>query len=316
MSTLSRANHELNNDLKENADINNALEEIMKSVPPDSGALSPGDTLNIFRMMSKTVNFRGIQFKLIEHQKFPILRQAAQVSIPYYKVGEIIDILKTIQLLNVSLEDSLSNLMISTLRTKTYDMSLHEIMLLDSFLRINGKQKTNLVRALQLDLTQRFNLLSSRTRINFTYFEYMRRMIRFVHLNWHHIDKAVLENMSRNATEQKVDINTAEEAMIIIRELSRSPDGCKYFRVVLDKAFDVWNTSDVSIEMIQNLLPILIQWKSHIDNDLFNDKRFVGKCAQKVMDSCDFDLCFSIQVQFNELVSERSYICLSSSVFL
>lgn len=301
MSSLSRANHELNDDL------NNALEEIMETVPPDSGALSPGDTLNIFRMMNKTtVKFSDITYKLNEHQKFPVLRQAAQASIPYYKTGELIDMLKTIQVLNVSLDDSLSNLMISTLRTKTYDMSLNEIMLLDSFLRFNGKKKTNLAEALQRDLIQRFNLLTIRTRVNFTYFEYMRRMLRFVHLNWHHIDKHVLENMSRNATEQNVSINTAEEAMKIIMELSRSPDGCKHFGAVLEKAFDVWSTGDVTIEMIQKILPILIQWKSRIDSDIFNDKRFVGTCAQKVMNTCDFDLCLSIQVQFNQLVSERA----------
>lgn len=317
LNTLTRANHELNNDLEENADVNNALEQIMKTVPPESGALSPGDTINIFRMMNKTfkLNVKGITFKLNEHENFPILRQAAQASIPYYKAGEIIDMLKTILSLNVPLEDGLSNLMISTLRTQTYDMSLNEIMLLDSFLRINGTQKTALAQALQRDLIQRFNLLTSRTRVNFTYFEYMRRMIRFVHLNWQHIDKQVLENMSRNASKQNVDINTAEEAMKIIMELSRSPDGCEYFKEILEKAFDVWKISDVSIEMIQKVLHVLVQWKSRVDSDLFNDKRFVGTCAQKVMESSDLNLCFSIQVQFNQLVSQRSYICLSSIGF-
>lgn len=310
LSTLSRANHEMNNDLDENADVNRVLDDILMTLPPESGALSPGDTLNIFRMMNKTFKVKpvsGITFKLNKHQKFPILRQAAQASIPYYKAGEIIDILRTILLLNVPLGDDLSNLMISTLRTQTHDMSLNEIMLLNLFLRINGTRKTDLAKALQLDLIQRFNLLTSQTRLNFTYFEYMKRMIRFVHLNWRYIDKQVLENMSRNASEQKVDINTADEAMRIIMELSRSPDSCKYFRPILDKAFNVWNTNDVSIEMVQKLLPVLIQRKSRIDTNLFNDKRFVGKCALKAMESCDIDLCFSIQVQFNQLVSDRTF---------
>lgn len=315
---MSRANHELNNDLEENADINNALDEIMKTLPPEAGALSPGDTLNIFRMMNKSfkLNVSGITFKLSEHQNFAILQQAAQASIPYYKAGEIIDMLRTIISLNVPLEDRLSTLMISTLRKKTYDMSLSEIMLLDSFLRINGTQKTNLALALKQDLIQRFNLLTCKTRVNFTYFDYMRRMIRFVHLNWRHIHEQVLENMSRNASEQNVDINTGDEAMKIIMELSRSPDSCKYFRPILEKAFNVWKTDNVSIEMVQKLLPVLVQWKSRIDCDLFNDERFVGTCAQKVMESCDYDLCFSTQVQFNQLVSERSYYICLSSIFL
>lgn len=305
MSTLTRSNHKLNNDLDENVDVNNALDEIMKTVPPEAGALSPGDTLNIFRMMNKSFNLNvsGITFKLSEHQKFPILQQAAQASIPYYKAGEIIDMLKTILSLNVPLEDRLSILMISTLRRKTYDMSVNEIMLLDTFLRINGTQKTVLALGLQQDLIQRFNLLTSKTRVNFNYFDYMRRMIRFVHLNWRHIHKQVLENMSRNASEGNVDINTGDEAMKIIMELARSPDGCKYFRPILEKAFNVWNKDNVSIEMVQKVLAVLVQWKSRVDSDLFNDKRFVGKCAQKVMASCDYDLCFSIQVQFNQLVS-------------
>lgn len=285
-------------------DLDIALDEVMNSIPPESGALSPGDTLSVFRSLSNKFesNRFNVSFKLIEHTKFPVLRDAAKTSLPYYKAGEIIDVFKVIRTLHVPLEDELSILIISTLRSHTYDMSLNEIMILDSFMRINGVKKTHLAEALQRDLVSRFNARTSQNLVNFRYFEHMRRMIRFVNLNWKSIEKESLENLSQNATNQKIDISTADEAMKIVMELSRTPDSCKYFKAVLQKAFDVWNSSDISIEMIEKVFQVLCIWKSRIDFDLYNDERFIDKSVRKLIACGDYARCFAVMRNMNKLV--------------
>lgn len=278
------------------------LENVMDSLPPEPGALSPGDTLNVFRSLNRilpNINQRN-SFKLAEHQNFPVLRQAVQSSLPYVKIGEIIDVFKVLRALNVPLEHDLTISILSNFRSHSYDMSLHEIMLLDSFLRMYGVKKTNLANALQRDLVSCFNLRTSRSRLNFSYFDHMRRMIRFINLNWRSVDVGVLVNISKNSTNQTIDISTAEEAMKILMELSRCPEKCKYYKAILEKAFAVWNSSEISIDMVEKLFQTLAVWRARVDKS-FNDEQFIDKCVQKAIESNDIEKCFSILSNMNRL---------------
>lgn len=282
----------------------NPLEEIINTVPPEPEALSPSDTLNIFRKLSETSqtisSSSSASFKLVEHENFAILRRATKVSISYLKTTEKFDILKAIQTLSVPMDDDICNTIYSSLLDNLFNMSLNDIMVIDTFLVSN--QMNSLARELHQYLIERFNAKTSQLPVDFNYFTKIRRMLVFIKRNRHKITDDAFANIGNCANKRQIDIFTAHEAMDIILILSKFDDKCEYFRPILEKAFDIWSTSDVTIQMVETILKILNRRIGILNYSLYKDARLIEKCAQIAIESGDLESCFAILRQFNRLV--------------
>ncbi|XP_055300609.1 uncharacterized protein LOC129567524 isoform X2 [Sitodiplosis mosellana] len=280
----------------------NPLEEIMNTVPPESEALSPDDTLNIWRQLgdaSRAISSSSTaSFNIVEHTNFAILRRAMKVSMPYFKTTDQFDILKAIQTLSVPTNDDVYDTILSSLLDNVYSMSLNDIMVMDSF--FVSKQTNPLARELHHTLIDRFNAKTSQFPVEFNYFVKVRRMLQFIGRNRQKIIDEAFENIRNCAIKREIDIFTANESMKIIITLSHFGDKCEYFQPVLDKAFDVWSTSNVTIRMVETVLTFLNK-RIQTLNRLYRDTRLIEKCARVVIENGDLEKCFIIQQQFNRL---------------
>lgn len=287
----------------------NPLEKILNTVPPESEALSPSDTLNIFRNLSETLKKRPqispATYNVIDHRNFAILRQAMKVSMPYFRPNEKLDVLNAIQTLSIPVDDDVFNAVLSSLLENVFNMSLNEVMILDQVLI--SRQKNRLALELHRNLIDRFNTRTSQLPIGFSYFMRTRRMLQFIERNRDEIIDEVFVNMNKCAAKkQQIDILTAYEAMDIIITLSSFGDKCEYFRTVLDKAFDIWCTSEVTIQMAEIVITFLVRRKPILNHRLFNDPRFIETCAQVAIANGDIAKCFLILRHLNRLVSQCS----------
>lgn len=279
----------------------NPLQAILDTLPPEPEALSPSDTLNIFRQLCETsqkLSQTSASFNVFDHENFAILRQAIKVSLPYLKTNETFEVLKAIDSLSIFGNDEIFDVICSYLLNIVYNMSLNEIMVFDIVLA--SRQQNKMARELRRNLIDRFNVKASQMPVEFNFYVKLSRMLRFIERNRSHIIDEVYINMRNCAAKQQIDIFTASEAMDVIISLSNFDDQCEYFQAILDKSFNVWSSSNVNIGMIETVLTFLAKRKSTLTHDLFNDTRFIEKCARVAIDD-DLKKCFSIQRYFNRL---------------
>lgn len=276
----------------------------MNTVPPESEALSPGDTLNILRQLGETSRaistHTTASFNVVKHANFSILRQAMKVSMSYLKTTEQFDILRAIETLSIPMEDDVYETILSSLLDNVYNMSLNDIMIIDTFLV--SKQMNSKAKKLQLNLVDRFNAKTSQLPVEFSYFAKLRRMLEFIRRNRPKIIDEAFENMRKCAIKRDIDIITANEAMSTIIILANYGDKCEYFQSVLDKAFDIWSTADITIQMVEIVLTLLNKRIATLNYNLYKDARFIEKCAWTAIENGDLGKCFIIQRQLNRLV--------------
>lgn len=280
------------------------MKRILDTLPPESEALSPTDTLNIFRNLSETLRKLPQSpiksYNVADHQNFAVLRQAMKVSIPYLRSNEKLDVLNAIQTLSVPVDDDVFNAVLSSLLENVYNMSLNDIMILDQVLI--SRQKNRLAMELHRNLIDRFNAKTSQIPIDFSYFMKTRRMLQFIERNRNEIIDEVFCNIGKCAAQQPIDILAAYEAMDVIITLGSFGNRCEYFKPVLNKAFDVWCTTEITIQMAEIVLTLLIRRKAYLNYDLYKDPRLIETCAQVAIANGDIKKCFSILRQLNRLV--------------
>lgn len=275
----------------------------MNTVPPESEALSPNDTLNIFRQLSessRTLSSSSPSFNIVNHKNFTILREAMKVSLSYLKVTEKFDLLKAIQNLSVPPNDNVYSTIFTSLLDNVFNMSLNDIMVIDALLVSN--QINPVARELHQSLVDRFNAKTSQLPVEFNYFMRIRRILQFINRNRYQIIDETFLNIRNCAKKREIDIFTAHEAMQTIRILSNFGDKCEYFQAILDKAFDVWSDNDVTIQMVDRTLTYLKERISITNYSMFKDTRFIEKCARVAIENADLDECFAIQRKLNRLV--------------
>lgn len=284
---------------------NNPLEDILDTLPPESGALSPSDTLNTFRLLTEAfgkLTQSLAPFNVVQHKNFAVLRQAVKVSIPYMNPTEKFDVLKSIRKLAVPIDDEVFTTLITSLHENIYNLSLNEIMIMDNILISRDNPKiTEVALELNKSLINRFNVKASQLPIGFDYFVRIRRLLQFIGRNQSAIKDEVFVNISKCMTKQNIDISNADEAMEIIILLPQLENRCDIFKPILDKAFDVWSAEDVTIGMVETTLSCLVKHSFTMTHNLFNDARFIEKCAKVAMNSGNVLKCFTIQRKFNRL---------------
>lgn len=282
------------------------LEDILDTVPPESAALSPSDTLNIFRSLGDVTHKQSKQpdssYNVTNHKSFGILCQALEISMPYIEMNGRLEILDTIKNLSVPVESEIYGAVLMSFHENLFSMSLNEIMLLDRVLR--SGQKNQMVDDLHRSLIDQFNLKSSKHKIEFSYFMKMRRMLQFIERNRYEIIEEVFENLEKCAAKQDVDILTAREAMDTIILLSSFGKRSENVWPILNKAFDVWCSSEVTMRMVEIALKILVR-RERSGNDVsrYKDRRFVETCARTAIANGDVEKCFLILRYLNRLVS-------------
>lgn len=277
------------------------LKEIMNTLPPESNALSPSDTLNIFRQLSTTskIHRKINPSSVVEHEKYAVLRQAIKASILYLRTEEKLDILSAIQILSVPGDDDVCHTIHSSVLENILNLSLKEIMMLDT---IMTKGELNpLARELQHNLVDRFNEKTSLCPVRFNYFRQIRRMLKFIGRNRNRIRPEVFVNMQKSAETGNIDICTSYEAMEIMIVLSTFGDRCVYFKTVLEKAFDVWHTGYVSMKMVETVFDYLHS-RQKTQLEMYRNDKFIKKCAEVVMECSDVEKGLAIQKKFNRLV--------------
>lgn len=283
-----------------------SLDDILDTVPPESAALSPSDTLNIFRSLGEVTRKQSKQpdssYNVTNHKNFGILCQALKISMPYIEMNARIDIFNAIQNLCVPIDSEVYSSVLTSFHENLFSMSLNEIMILDRVLW--ASHKTQMVDNLHRSLVDQFNLKSSKHKIEFNYFMKMRRMLQFIERNRYEIIEEVFENFEKCAAKQNVDILTAREAMDTIILLSSFEKRSEKVWPILNKAFDVWCNSEVTIQLAEITLRILSR-RNRSGNDVsrYKDPRFIETCARTAIANDDVEKCFLILWYLNQLVS-------------
>lgn len=298
------------NNVNKPCKIGKSLKEILDTVPPESEALSPLDTLNIFRSLREIARKpyqhtyqRSISpYNVTDHKNFHILCQALKVSMPYLEMNGKLDILSAIGNLSVPIDSEIFNTVLLSFHDNLFSMSLNEIMMLDQVLY--SSRKSQMIDNLRTSLVNHFNMKSSKLQIEFNYFMKMRRMLQFIRRNQYEIVDEVFDNIGHCAAKQNVDILTANEAMDTIILLSTHGNRSEYVWPILNKAFDVWCNSEIDMRMVEILLRILVRRKRNgIDVNRYKDPRFIDTCAQTAITNGDIEKCFLILQYLNQLVS-------------
>lgn len=292
------------------------LDAILDTVPPESAALSPSDTLNIFRSLNEVTRKLSERpdssYNVTNHKSFGTLCQALEISMPYIEINGRLDILTAIKNLCVPVDSKIYSAVLMSFHENLFSMSLNEIMILDRIL--SSCQKYQMTDDLHRSLIDQFNLKSSKHKIEFNYFMKMRRMLQFIERNRHEIIEEVFENLEICAANQDVHILTAHEAMDTIILLSSFGNRSENVWPILNKAFDVWCNSEVTMRMVEIVLKILVRRNSS-GNDVsrYNDRRFIETCARTAIANDDVEKCFLILRYLNQLVS---FVTLSALWFI
>lgn len=283
-----------------------SLKQILDTVPPESEALSPSDTLGIFRSLREVTHKLTQQpdssYNVTHHRNFNILCRALTISMPYIEISGKLDILNAIKNLSVPVDSKIYNTVLMSFNENLFNMSLNEIMVLDRILS-SSNQKSQMIDDLRGNLIDQFNLKSSKLKVEMNYFMKMRRMLQFIERNRYEIAEEVFENMGNCAVKQDVDILTAYEAIDTMILLSNFGNRSEHIWPILNKAFDVWCNSEVTIRMVETVLRILVR-KNRYSNDVsqFKDWRFIETCARTAIANGDVEKCFLILRYLNQLV--------------
>lgn len=278
-----------------------SVTQILDSIPPESEALSPSDTLNIFRRLREAQQTNS-SHNVTGHKNFNVLCRALKVSMPYLEMNAKLDIWNAIKSLSVPIDVEISNTILSSFYENLFNMSLNDIMILDRLLFFC--QKSQMVDDLHRSLIDRFNLKSSTLKIEFNYFMQMRRMLQFIERNQLEIIEEVFDNMGNCAANQHIDILTPYEAMDAMILLSSFGNRSECMWPILNRAFDVWCNSEITMRMVEIVLRILVR-RNRYGNDIsrYNDSRFIGTCTRTAITYGDVEKCFLVLRCLNQLVS-------------
>lgn len=283
------------------------LEEILNSVPSVAEALSPNDTIEILKKLSKiSLNQmsspEATPFKVIEHEKFKILRHAVRQSTSKFKTMDKFNILKASKILNIPADDGINNAIVGSLLDNVFNVSLGEILLFDEILTSKEQHQSNLIAQLRRHFINRFNMKISSGPIDYSYFGKTMRMLQFMIRNRSHICDQVYENMKNCLAKNNIDILTADEATSIIIILTNFQEKCEFFDNLKEKAFNVWQSTDVNIEMVLTTLSFLTKRNSSVIFKMYDDKRYLEKCVHVAIKTADVEKCFAVQNYFNYMV--------------
>lgn len=229
---------------------------------------------------------------------------------PYLEMNVKLDILNAIKSLSVPIDSEIFNTLLLSFHDNLFNMSLNEIMILDRVLWSKSSQTNQLADDLHRSLIDQFNLKSSKLKIEFNYFMKMRRMLQFIKRNQYEIIEEVFDNMGNCAAKQNIDILTAYEAMDTIILLSNFGNQGEHVWPILNKAFDVWCNSEITMRMVEIVLKILVRRKRYRnDVNRYEDSRFIDTCARTAIINGNIEKCFLILQYLNQLVSCMVFCC-------
>lgn len=287
------------------SDAENSLKIIglIEALPTNPQDITMADVLNFY------FNIKGsylITPAVVRHPKFDIIRTATEVFLPQFNTKELENILVTILPCKALANDELSQMIADALIERAHHLPFDRILfisfILHKYYRVSelNESYTSLRLALQ-------RLFLSKIDDELNDLNDLDLLMKIVSFCINNAEVITPKNANLLTTtllliddDDKFTLSDIISCLNLLASLGKLND---HVKKLLDKMADLWCQSDVTAPDVRILLRILSAKQSTIDKQQFKESKLIRHCVNVVTTQSNRKLLFSVQNEFNRLVS-------------
>lgn len=277
--------------------------ELIEALPTNPQHITMADVLNFYD------DIRGnylITSTLITHPKFDLIREATEVFLPQFNTKELANILVTILPCKVLTNDKLSHMIIKALLERAnhlpFDRTLFISFILHKYYRISELNEDHTILRLTF---QRLFLSKIEDELNdLDDFDVLKKIVAFCNNNVEVITPKIANLITTSLLliddDDKFTLSDVISCLNLLASFGKLNE---HHKKLLDKMTDLWCQSDVTAPVVRTLLRILSANRNTIDKEQLKGSKLIRHCVNVVTSQTDRNLLFSVQNEFNRLVS-------------
>ena len=284
------------------AESNAKIIEIIEEFPVDPEDITKADVLNFYESIQR--NYL-ITPAVVRHPKFNLLREATETHLQHFNTKELEGILITILPSKVLMHDKLSHMIINALVKRANNLPFNKVVFIDFILHkyYNVSELNKDCSILRLTL-QRLFLSGIEDELNdLNDFNYLMQIVGFCNNNIEVITPKIANLITTSLLLIDDDEFKLSDIISCFSVLASFGKLNEHIRKLLNKMVDLWCQSEVKASEVKILPSILKSNIDTIDKERFNESKFIRHCVNIVTSEPNRKLLFSVQNEFNRLVS-------------
>lgn len=246
-----------------------------------------------------------IPFRVTEHPKFAILRDATEILLPQLNTKEVKHMLVAILPSKAIMHDKLSNTIADAMLKRAANIPFEQILFVDFIIRKYYKK---------FELSKNYNILRLRLQAIFLSkvedeldevddLENLMKIVAYCQNNAEIIPPKLLNRLTTSLLLSEDDEFTVMHISSILMFLANFGKLDEHVEKLLHQMFGLWNKSAATADEVQVLLKVLAAKEDTIDKEIYKHPEFIRHCVTIVSQQDNSKLLFSVQNSFNKLVS-------------
>lgn len=276
--------------------------ELFEALPVNPQDITMADMLKFF------ANINGsylITPTVIRHPKFDLIRDVTEAFLLQFNTKELKNILIAIlpckALMNDKLSQMITNALIDRANHIPFDQILFTSFILHKYYYLSELNKE--YNSLRLTL-QRVFLTKIEDELNdLDDFDVLMQIVAFCNNNVEVITPKIANLITTSLLLIDDDQFTLSDIISCLNLLASFGKLNEHVNKLLDKMIDLWCQSEMTAMGVRTLLRILSTKRNTIDKEQFNESNLVRHCVNVVTSQSDRKFLFSVQNEFNRLVS-------------
>lgn len=278
--------------------------ELIEALPVNPRDITMVDVLNFY------ANVRGnylITPAVIGHPKFDLIREVTEAYLRQFNTKELSNILIAIlpckALMNDKLSQTITNALLSRANHLPFEPVLFTSFILHKY--YHSEELNKEYSSLRLTLQRVFlsKIEDELNDIDLNDFDVLMQIVGFCNSNVEVISEKIANLITTSLLLIDDDKFTLSDIISCFNLLASFGKLNEHVKKLLDKMNDLWCQSDVTAFEVRTLLRILSANRNTIDKEQFKESKFIRRCVDVVTSQSDRKLLFSVQKEFNRLVS-------------
>lgn len=284
------------------AENNGKVIELIEALQANPQDITIADVLNVYD------SIRGsylITPAIVRHPKFDLLREVTEAFLLQFNTKELDNMLVSILPSKTLTNDKLTQMIISAFINRAshlpFDRILFVSFILHKYYKVSelNDDYTNLRVTLQ-------NSFSSKIEDeldDLDDFDVLMKVVSFCINNSESITPKLANLLTTSLLLIDDDKFTLNDIISCFNLLASFGKLNEHVKKLLDKMVDLWCESDVTAANVRNLLRILSSNRNTIDKEQLKETKFIRHCVNVATSQSNRELLFSVQNEFNRLVS-------------
>lgn len=283
-------------------DNNSKIMQLIEELPENSKEITMDDVLNFYETIKGTYLISPM---VIRHRKFDLIREVTDAHLSQFTTKELSNILVAVlpskRLMNDNLGQMIVNANIDRVKRQPFNIIVFNSFILHKYYSVSEMNKECIL--LRSAFQRQFLSQIEEELNNLNDFNELMKIVAFCINNSEVITPKITNLLTTMLLLNDDDKFTTSDILTCFNILALCAKLNGHVVKLLHKMVDLWCKSDVTASQVRVLLKILSANRNTIDKEQFNDSKLIGHCVNVVASEQDRKLLFSIQNEFNRLVS-------------